>query len=65
MIGDNLIQVFKFVMLVLVNGFLAALWFQNHVKDFPVLSDEIWLMNVVHTEWKGCEVMVNRVEFFK
>ena len=41
MIGYYLVQVFYLIMLILVDGLLTALRLQNHVKNLPVLPDEI------------------------
>ena len=63
MIGYYLVQVFYLIMLILVDGLLTALRLQNHVKNLPVLPDEIWFMDVVNTKRKTSQVIMYTVHF--
>lgn len=63
MIWNYFIKVLDFITLVFIDGFFASLRFQNHVDNLPVLSDKIWLVNVVHAKRKRGQVVAQALQF--
>lgn len=63
MIWNYFIEVLDFITLVFINGFFASLRFQNHVDNLPVLSDKIWLVNVVYAKRKRGQVVAQALQF--
>ena len=63
MVRYYLVQVFYLITLIFVDGLLTTFRLQNHVKDLPVLPDEIRFMDVVKAERKRSQIIMYTVQF--
>jgi hypothetical protein len=63
MIWNYFIEVLDFITLVFIDGLFPSLRLQNHVDNLPVLSDKIWLVNVVHAKRKRGQVVAQALQF--